>query len=101
MAKKAFEGVDGYDPNSALTISKDKLDSFGVRHATITGQQNSLYTTYAKTGQPLTMDAMKQIEIQAMTNAGVPINYATNAVDKAIADLLKLGITKPVRIPWN
>ena len=101
MAKKAFEGVQGYNPKTAVTISADKLDSFGVKHTTITGQQNSLYTAYAKTGQSLTMDAMKQIEIQAMTNAGVPLDYATNAVNNAIVDLSKSGISQPVKIPWN
>ena len=101
MAKKSFEGVKGYDHKSAVTISNSKLESFGTKHSKITGQQNSLYTAYAKTGQPLTMDSMRQIEIQAMTNVGVPVNYATNAVDKAVVDLLKSGVTQPVRIPWN
>jgi hypothetical protein len=31
MAKRAFEGVKGYDANDAFTISKSKLDSFGVK----------------------------------------------------------------------
>ena len=72
-----------------------------VNIRTITGQQNSLYTAYAKTGQPFTMDVMRKIKIKAMTNAGVPLDSATNAVDKAIADLIKSAITPPVKIPWN
>ena len=44
---------------------------------------------------------MKKIEIKAMTNVGIPLNYATNAVNKASAELAKAGVTKPMRIPWN
>ncbi len=101
MAKKAFEGVAGYNPRSALTISQSKLSQFGVKHSTITGQQHSLYKAFSKTGDTLTIDAMKQIEIKAMTNSGVPMDYATNAVEKAIQGLLDSGVTQPSRIPWG
>lgn len=47
------------------------------------------------------MDAMRKIETNALINSGVPENYAINAVEKAITDLTKNGITKPVKIPWN
>lgn len=100
MAKSAFEGISQYDFKQALTVSQSKLTEFGVKHATITGQQKSLYTAFAKSGEELTMDAIRQIEIKAMTNAGVPIDYATNAVDKAIDALMKAGVTNPSRIPW-
>jgi len=74
IAKSAFDGAKGYDANSALTISQSKLTEFGVKHATITGHQNALYKAFSNTGQPLTMEAMKQIEIKSMTNAGVPLD---------------------------
>ncbi|MCI9338147.1 MAG: hypothetical protein HFH93_11530, partial [Lachnospiraceae bacterium] len=101
MSKKAFEGVKGYDPDTAVTISDKKLSEFGVRHWDITGQQHSLYSEFAKTGKRLTLDAMKEIEIKAFINSGVPKDYAINAVEKAVADLIKHGVTGPVRIPWN
>jgi len=101
MAKKAFEGVEGYDPNQAISISKEQLSNMNVSHPAITGQQNKLYTEFANTGKTLTMDAMKEIEIQALVNAGVPTDYATNAVNKAVSELLGAGITSPVKIPWN
>ena len=101
LAKRAFEGVQGYDKDLALTISPEKLAEFKVKHAQITGQQHSLYTEFAKTNKTLTMEAMRKIEIEAMTNAGVPLDYATNAVDKAIKQLLDWGVTQPVKIPWN
>lgn len=90
----------GYDLKSALSISPSKLAEFEVNHATITGQQKSLYTAFSKTGNTLTMEAMKQIETKAMTNAGVPLEYATNAVNKAIDALIESGVTQPARIPW-
>ncbi len=101
MAKKAFEGAEGYDPGESITISDEKLAEFGVRHQAITGRQHSLYNEFAKTGEEFTMDAMRDIEIKALTESGVPKDYATNAVDKAIEKLLEQGVTKPVRIPWN
>ena len=39
------------------------------------------------------MDAMRKIETNALINSGVPENYAINAVEKAITDLTKNGIT--------
>ena len=44
---------------------------------------------------------MRKIEIQSMVDVGVPVEYATHAVDKAIADLLKSGVKGPTRIPWG
>lgn len=101
MAKSAFNGVENYDYKSALTISNGKLSGFNVNHATITGQQHSLYSAFAKTGKQLTMAEMRNIEIQAMVNSGVPKDYATHAVDEAIKELIKSGVSNPTKIPWN
>ncbi len=101
MSKKAFEGVAGYDPNSAVTVSNAQLKLFDVKHTDITGQQHALYSAFSKTGQPFTMEAMRKIEIQALVNAKIPADYATYWVDTAIDDLLRNGITTPVKIPWG
>lgn len=102
MAKKAFEGAEGYDPNQALSISSEKLlKDFDVQHSTITGKQASLYREFSKTGKPLTMNDMKNIEIKAMVESGVPKDYATNTVNTAIKQLKDSGITAPVKIPWG
>lgn len=101
MAKKGFEGADGYDAGTAITISQAKLDEFDVKHSTITGQQNSLYSQFAKTGEILTMDVMENIEQQALINSGIPAEYANNAVEKAVTDLLANGVTQPTKISWN
>jgi len=44
---------------------------------------------------------MRTIETQAMVNSGVSQSYAANAVNKAIQDLIRKGVTAPTRIPWN
>ena len=82
--------------NSGLPISE-----FGVEHPTITGKQHSLYSDFAKTGETLTFDVMREIEIEAMTKSEVPLNYATNAVNRAIQALINSGVTQPIRIPWT
>ena len=60
-----------------------------------------MYTAYAKTGESFTLTAMKSIERHAMENAGVPKDYAENAVNRAEEDLLKSKVKQPARIPWN
>ena len=92
--------LPGYDPDMAVTVSQAKLDQFNVRHPVITGQQRHLYSEYAKTGKKLTLEDMRDIEIKAMTNAGVPASYAERAVNEAYYQLKKSGI-EPVNIPWN
>jgi hypothetical protein len=101
MSKVAFTGNDKYDPEGALTISPEKLQEFGVKHTTITGQQNKLYTEFAKTGKELTLKAMQEIEVKALTNSGIPEDYAKLFVNKAIEQLVKWGVTEPSQIPWN
>ena len=102
MAKKAFEGAEGYDYTQALSISSEKLlKDFDVKHSTITGKQTSLYREFAKTGKELTMNEMKNIEIKAMVQSGVPKEYATKTVNSAIKQLKDSGITAPVKIPWG
>ena len=102
MAKKAFEGAEGYDYTQALSISSEKLlKDFDVKHSTITGKQASLYREFAKTGKELTMNEMKNIEIKAMVQSGVPKEYATKTVNSAIKQLKDSGITAPVKIPWG
>ena len=84
----------------AVTVSQNKLDQLGVMHSTITGQQHHLYNEFAKTGQPLTLEVMRDIEIKAMVNSGVPSDYATRAVTEFYSQLKRSGII-PIRIPWN
>ena len=77
------------------------LKDFDVKHSTITGKQASLYREFAKTGKELTMNEMKNIEIKAMVQSGVPKEYATKTVNSAIKQLKDSGITAPVKIPWG
>lgn len=101
VAKSAFSGAEGYDADAALTMSNQMLDELGVQHATITGQRHSLYTQYAQTHDSLTWDAVAEIEVQAMVNAGVETSVAQGAVSEAIDQIKGWGVSGPVRIPWS
>ncbi len=91
-----------YDLKKAFSVSISKLDEIKVRiHAKITGQQNSLYSAFAKTDEILTIEKMADIEIQAMVNSGVPKDIATGWVVKALEDLKVQGVKIITNIPWN
>jgi hypothetical protein len=101
MTGKAFKGVPGYVYDDQLTISANKLAELGVSHPAITGRQTSIYKAFNATGKPFNMEVMRSLEIKALTEAGVPLDYATNAVDRAIAAIKAAGVTAPVKIPWG
>jgi len=105
MIAEAFRGLSNYSFDNALTISLAKLGTFvnildGLAlHAKITGKQKSLYKGKFMKGQIMTLDDMVQIEIDAMIMVGVPSDYATHAVNKAMAQLKSWGV-QPIKIPW-
>jgi hypothetical protein len=105
-AKKAFEGksgyTPGYDPNKALAISEAELKKLGVEsHAKVTGAQRTRYIAFAKTGQPLTWEAIAKIETEALVETGMKLGIANATVAKAIRALKDAGVAAPVRIPWG
>jgi len=67
----------------------------------VTGAQKSLYQAYAKTGQPLTWDATKSIETQALVRAGMNPGAAQATVARAIDALKAAGVSGPTKIPWG
>jgi len=67
----------------------------------VTPQQQQLYREFAKTGQVLTWDSMASIERQALQQAGMNPIVAANVVDRAHAQLQRIGIEGPARIPWG
>ena len=101
LSKKAFEGNPSYSDQNALTISNDLLKQYGANHSAITGRQHTLYSEFAKTGQPFTLEAMQNIETQALIQAGFPEPLAQIAVQEAIEQLHAWGVTSPSQIPWN
>ena len=105
MIAEAFRGLPSYSYNNSLAISHAKLGTFvsgmdgAALHAKITGKQMSLYKKNFVKGQTMTLNDMVQIEIDAMTMVGVPVEYATHAVNKAVAQLKSWGV-QPIKIPW-
>jgi len=95
----------------AFSVSTQKLQSVWeaanpsadliIVHKKITGQQNSLYSTFAKTGDRLTLEKMAEIEIKAMTNVGIPEDIATGWVIKALQDIKTQGVKTITNIPWG
>lgn len=112
MAKKAFEGDLAYDYKEAFSVKVTSLEDAwktanqGIPqnvHGKITGQQNSLYSSWrsANPAKKLSVDEMADIEIQAMVNAGIPQDIATGWIVKSLEDLKLQGVTEIKNIPWN
>ena len=100
-AKKAFEGAPSYDPKSAPAIPNTELDNLKVNHDIVSGAQQTLYRAYAKTGKPLTWDAVQSIETQALVKGGMSQAAAEATVSKAISILKAAGVKQPTKIPWS
>ena len=100
-AKEAFKGDPAYNPDAAPAIPKSELKLQGIEHTKVTGVQQKLYRAYAKTGQPLTWDAMRSIETQALVRAGMNPGAAQAAVAGAINALKAAGVKGPTKIPWG
>ncbi|MDY7395716.1 hypothetical protein UMM65_10715 [Aureibaculum sp. 2210JD6-5] len=85
LAKIAFDGDTFYDLQKVFSVGINSLENAWKTihsgtpqflHAKITGQQNSLYSAFAKTGDRLTLEKMAEIEIKAMVNSGIPEDVA-------------------------
>ena len=104
-AKKAFEGPSGYtagyDPQKAPAIPKAELKKMGIEHQQITVAQQKAYIDFAKTGQPLTCEAIAKIETDALIKNTMPSDVAHATVTKAIEALKANGVAAPVRVPWG
>jgi hypothetical protein len=100
LAKSAFRSDKFYDLKKAFSVSANSLGGQAVHNA-ITGNQNRLYSAFAKKGEVLTLDKMADIEIQAMFDAGIPKDIATGWVIKALQDLKAQGVKIITHIPWN
>jgi hypothetical protein len=100
-AKRAFEGAPNYDPKKALAIPNEEMKRLGVDHDTVTGAQLSKYSEFAKTGQPLTWEAVTKIETEALIKGGMDPAVARATVAKGIQALKDAGVAGPVRIPWG
>jgi len=110
LAMIAFSSDKFYDLQKAFSVSVQSLENAwktinaGIPinlHARITGNQNRLYTAFARTGEVLTLEKMAAIEIQAMVDAGIPRNIASGWVIKALGSLRAQGVKIISHIPWN
>jgi hypothetical protein len=98
-AKSTYTGA--LNPNKGLAISNSELARLGLDHGVISGAQNTLYRSFAKTGQKLTWQAVKEIETQALTRGGLDAASARATAQQGIQRLIDKGVTEPTRIPWS
>lgn len=110
LAKIAFSSDKFYDLQKAFSVSQNTLEiawksaNSGIPlnlHQQITGNQNRLYSTFAKTNQVLTIEKMADLEIQALIDAKIPKDIAIGWVIKALEDLKAQGVKVITNIPWN
>jgi hypothetical protein len=100
-AKRAFEGVAGYDRMKAFSVSDKTLAEFGVRHADVTVAQQRLFRVLDASGAPNTLTQHSRVAYQALVEAGVPTEAAKQLVVQSQAQLIRSGVTEPARIPWG
>ena len=100
-AKSAFTGAAGYDANAALAIPNAELARLKISHSAVPGAQMTGYRAFAKTGAPLTWDAVSTIETNALIRGGAASDVAAATVTKAVDALKASGVAGPTRIPWG
>jgi len=108
----AYKKVGGHHPLSgiafgyetydyAMSIGKLQMRSNRWGHPQpLSSFQKQAYQAFGKTGEPLTITRMAQIEIDAMVKAGIPRGYAEEAVSAAIWERFANRQFTPSHIPW-
>jgi RHS repeat-associated protein len=100
-AKKAFEEATGYDEKKALAIPNAELERLKVSHSLVSGAQQTGYRALAKSGAPLTWEAVSTVETNALIRGGMKPEVARATVTKAIDALKTAGVPGPTTIPWG
>jgi hypothetical protein len=104
FAKKAFQGVQGYNANKALAIPASEIARLGLNHLDsggITQTQRTLFSELASSGRLNTLGEHATIAIESLVAGGLPRSDANSVVANALKQLLSWGITGPSGIPWN
>jgi hypothetical protein len=100
-AKSAFKGSPGYDPVKALAIPNSEMMAQGIDHYAVTGAQRTGYRALFNSGEPLTWETVKKVEVNALMKGGMEPSMAKSTVKSAIDQLKQSGVTGPTRIPWS
>ncbi|MDR2409597.1 MAG: hypothetical protein LBE13_16015, partial [Bacteroidales bacterium] len=99
FAKKAFEGVTGYDVNAAFCIPKSEFDSKRFDHGKMTGKQHELYAELEHSGRPNTLEEHARIAKESLIAGGVDPKDAAALVHVGMAQL-KGWEVQPAKVPW-
>ncbi|HEX5442423.1 MAG TPA: hypothetical protein VFW87_01280, partial [Pirellulales bacterium] len=104
FAKRAFEGLPGYNADDALAIGQQELARLGLPHLDpggITASQRRLFGELAASGRANTLAEHARIALEALLENGMKSRDAADVVRRAESQLRSWGITTPLRIPWN
>jgi hypothetical protein len=100
-AKNAFKGSPGYDPLKALAIPNTEMLAQGIDHYAITGAQRTGYRALFNSGESVTWETVKEVEVNALMKGGMEPSMARSTVQNAIDQLKRSGVAGPTRIPWS
>jgi hypothetical protein len=99
FAKKAFDGVAGYDKNAAFCIPASELDPGKFNHDAMTGKQHALYAELHQSGRPNTLEEYARIARESLIAGGVDPKDAAALAHVGMAQL-KGWEVQPAKIPW-
>jgi hypothetical protein len=90
--QKVFTGDPAYNPTTAQAIPNAEMRRLGVSHPKVTGGQKVGYRALAKSGAPLTWEAVSRIEIAALVRGGMAADIAEATVTIVITPMKAAGI---------
>jgi hypothetical protein len=99
-AQAAFRGHPNYDPDAAISISQDYVNSDVWIHDDMTARQRELFRGLATSGRPNTMREQNRIAVEALMAGGATREEARQLVAESLWNLRAQGVRAPTRIPW-
>ena len=95
-AKSTYISAPGYNLKEALPYQARSLQNLELSIVRLPEQQ-TLYRAFAQTGKTLTWEAVREIEIKALIQAGMNADQASVTVGNAIQKLKDAGVSAPTR----
>ena len=77
------------------------MKAINVEHTRVTTAQQRLFSELAKSGRPNTIYEHTRIAVEALVNAGAPLDVARGVVAESLSSLRNMGVRAPLNIPWN
>lgn len=100
-AKSVLRGANGFSKWRGPAIPKDELARLKINHGLVTKAQLAGYRALARSGVPLTWEAVEEVETNALVHAGMKPSAARATVQRAIKHLREPGVVAPTRYPGS